>query len=56
MHQLPHLYSWIKHERGIPQVMELGCAFRSNQKARSGSRGNLAFECKGSMQQDCFFE
>jgi hypothetical protein len=24
MHQLPHLYPWVKHQPGVPPVTELG--------------------------------
>jgi hypothetical protein len=48
MHQLPHLHSRVKHERGVSQVgaMEPGRAYLPQRNARQGSGLNCAHGLK----------
>jgi hypothetical protein len=57
MHQLPHLYSWVKHQSGIPQigVEELGRARLTHRTARPGFRTNLTREFKISVSATVLF-
>ncbi len=56
VHELPHLHSWLEHESGIPQVIELGLRCpRTPSDGAAGIPQQLAHEFKISMSATMFF-
>src|ERR1700677_1857026 len=58
MHQLPHLYPWVKRQSGVSKVgiMELGGAIRIHSTARFAFSANRAAEFKVSTSAKRFCE
>ena len=52
LHQLPHLHSWVEHQRGVPAIgdMELSRALHAHWAVRPGSPGEFARGFKVSRQ------
>ena len=54
MHQLPHLYPWVQHQSGVPQVMDSGRVLQSHRTAWHGSCTGLARKRQVSMRAGIF--